>query len=33
MLVVSDKAGEMIKGFLKEKNVEGAIRIVVAGVG
>ena len=33
MLVVSDKASEMIKGFLKEKNVEGAIRIVVAGAG
>jgi hypothetical protein len=30
MLTVTDKASEVIKGFLKDKNVDAAIRITMS---
>jgi hypothetical protein len=33
MFQVTDKASEMIKTFLKERNLEGTIRILMAGGG
>ncbi len=33
MFEVTEKAGEMINQFLTDRKLEGAIRILVAGVG
>jgi Fe-S cluster assembly iron-binding protein IscA len=33
MFQVSEKANEMIKAFLKERNLDGAVRILMAGGG
>jgi hypothetical protein len=33
MFQVTEKANEMIKAFLKEKNLDSAIRILMAGGG
>ncbi len=33
MFQVTDKASEMVKTFLKERNLDSAIRILMAGGG